>query len=312
MDDYFYPYPSYNDGKDFPDEKSWLSYLSNGGKLAKADWRRENVNIFIKHLYKAVKDLKPHVKFGVSPFGIWRPHFPSSIRGFDQYNQLYADARLWLNEGWLDYLTPQLYWPVNQIPQSFPVLLGWWIDENKKNRHIWPGINIGRLPGAVGVDEAINQIMITRGMCRNDPGHVLWHVGVLQSDTLLTRSLLTGPYKHQALIPATSWLTDQTPKMPKVECTTMGDTLSVSWQSEQSSLIANWVVYARYAHRWKYKILNRDAAGVRWPCYEEHPIISPDSVQTTATTHSLQEIIVTAINRTGLESNKQTVWKKEH
>ena len=100
--------------------------------------------------------------------------------------------------------------------------------------------------------------------------------------------------------------------MPKVEWSTKGDTLSVSWQSEQSSLIANWVVYARYAQRWKYKILNRDAAGVRWPCYEEHPIISPDSVQTAVTTHSLQEIIVTAISRTGLESNKQTVWKKEH
>jgi len=140
---------------------------------------------------------------------------------------------------------------------------------------------------------------------------VLWHVGVLQSDTLLTRSLLTGPYKHQALIPTTSWLTDQIPETPKVKCTTMDDTLSVSWQSEQSGLIANWVVYARYAQRWKYNILNRDAENVEWPFYEEHPIISPDSVQTAATTPSLQEIIVTAISRTGLESNKQTVWKKE-
>jgi len=311
MDDYFYPYPSYNDGKDFPDETSWQSYLSKGGKLTKADWRRENVNLFIKHLYRAVKDLKPHVKFGVSPFGIWRPYFPSSIRGFDQYNQLYADARLWLNEGWIDYWTPQLYWPVNQIRQSFPVLLGWWIDENKKNRHIWPGINIGRLRDTTGVDEAINQIMITRGMCRTDPGHVLWHAGILQSDTLLTRALRTGPYKNPALVPPSGWLADQRPRSPKVECITRGDTLSVSWQSEQSGLIANWVVYARYGQDWKYKILNRGAKSVGWPVKEVNPFFLPDSTQTEPASYALQELIVTCVSRTGLESTKQTVWKKE-
>jgi len=106
FDDYFYPYPSYNNNKDFPDNKSWNQYKINGGKLSRGDWRRENVNTFIKRLYGAIKDEKPHVKFGLSPFGIWRPNNPLAIEGFDQYNQLYADAKLWLNEGWIDYMTP--------------------------------------------------------------------------------------------------------------------------------------------------------------------------------------------------------------
>jgi len=122
FDDYFYPYPSYNKDEDFPDNNSWKKYLENGGSLSRGDWRRESVNIFIERLYKGIKREKHHVKFGLSPFGIWRPHYPESIRGFDQYEKLYADARLWLNEGWIDYFTPQLYWTINKIPQSFPVL----------------------------------------------------------------------------------------------------------------------------------------------------------------------------------------------
>ncbi|MFA5806505.1 MAG: family 10 glycosylhydrolase, partial [Melioribacteraceae bacterium] len=124
FDDYFYPYPSYNNDEDFPDEESWKNYLNNGGDLSKADWRRENINVFIQRVYKGIKEIKPNVKFGLSPFGIWRPQHPESIEGFDQYDKLYADAKLWINEGWVDYWAPQLYWKINTIPQSFPILLG--------------------------------------------------------------------------------------------------------------------------------------------------------------------------------------------
>ena len=127
FDDYFYPYPSYNRNADFPDSASWAAYQQSGGKLSRGDWRREAVNVFIENLYKKIKAEKPYVKFGLSPFGIWRPGYPESISGFDQYDQLYADASLWLNKGWIDYFTPQLYWPINRMAQSFPVLLGWWV-----------------------------------------------------------------------------------------------------------------------------------------------------------------------------------------
>ena len=116
FDDYFYPYPGYNGDEDFPDTESRTKYVKNGGSLSIGDWRRESVNTFIKDVYSAIKAEKPHVKFGLSPFGIWRPGYPASVEGFDQYEVLYADAKKWLNEGWVDYFTPQLYWPVNQIP----------------------------------------------------------------------------------------------------------------------------------------------------------------------------------------------------
>ncbi|MCB0562519.1 MAG: family 10 glycosylhydrolase, partial [Phaeodactylibacter sp.] len=163
FDDYFYPYPDYNNGDDFPDDASWAEYRQKGGKLSRGDWRRESVNAFIRNLYKAIKAEKPYVKFGLSPFGIWRPGNPPSIQGFDQYDQLYADAKLWLNKGWIDYFTPQLYWTINRIPQSYPVLLNWWAGENAKKRHLWPGIRISRDTLPDKVNETVNQIMITRG-----------------------------------------------------------------------------------------------------------------------------------------------------
>jgi uncharacterized lipoprotein YddW (UPF0748 family) len=78
-----------------------------------SDWRRENVNRFVERLYAEIKRQDPRVKFGVSPFGIWRPGHPAQIRGLDAYEEIFADARKWLSHGWLDYCTPQLYWPID-------------------------------------------------------------------------------------------------------------------------------------------------------------------------------------------------------
>ena len=110
------------------------------GKLSRDDWRRHAVNEFVRRQYEEVKKIKPHVKVGISPFGIWRPGHPAGIAGFDQYAKLYADAKLWLNEGWVDYFTPQLYWPIGQEKQSFPRLLGWWAKENTRGRHVWTAL----------------------------------------------------------------------------------------------------------------------------------------------------------------------------
>ena len=110
--------------------------------------------------------MKPWVRFGVSPFGIWRPGYPSSVRGFDQYSKLYADARKWLNEGWVDYFTPQLYWAVDRPEQSYPVLLEWWAQQNLKGRHLWPGNYTGKVgftnSSAWRTDEILEQIRLTR------------------------------------------------------------------------------------------------------------------------------------------------------
>ncbi len=254
FDDYFYPYPSYNNNKDFPDDESWQAYQESGGKLSRGDWRRESVNIFIERLYKGIKSEKSHVKFGLSPFGIWRPYNPPAITGFDQHNELYADARLWLNKGWVDYYSPQLYWPVNQLPQSYPLLLGWWKEENLKGRHIWPGISIGRFQGDRAIDETINQIMIARGMVPASPGVVHWSIGPLLFSPDLVKAISDGPYKREALVPASPWLDNKPPVPPEVNISLEKNLLNISWSHEDPDDIARWVVYYKYGTLWDHTI----------------------------------------------------------
>ncbi|WP_026836842.1 glycoside hydrolase family 10 protein [Gillisia sp. JM1] len=256
FDDYFYPYASYNKGQDFPDSESYQAYLKTGGKLTKPDWRRDEVNGFVERIYKDIKAEKPEVKFGISPFGIWRPGFPKSISGLDQYNELYADAKLWLNKGWIDYFTPQLYWKINQTAQSFPVLLGWWESENTEKRHLWPGINIDFGGDTKNVDETINQIMLTRGMLPDSKGAVHWSIGSLLKYPIISKGLIDGPYKNEALIPASPWLNKKSPAAPKTQIISEGGKINIAWEKADTQEISNWVVYYKYASSWEYKILS--------------------------------------------------------
>ncbi len=145
FDDYFYPYPSYADGAPFPDSASWARAQTNGWTGSRDDWRRHNVNRLVERVYRSVKDEKPHVKFGISPFGIWRPDHPPGTQGFDAYAALYADARKWLRNGWVDYVTPQLYYRLDQYGYSYPEMLRWWIEQNEQDRHVWPGLYTSRV-----------------------------------------------------------------------------------------------------------------------------------------------------------------------
>ena len=144
IDDYFYPYPVKSpQGVDlpFPDEPSWQRYLASGGRLARDDWRRDNVDRLIERLYREIHATKPWVRFGVSPFGLPRPdRRPAGISGFSQYDTLYADVERWWQQGWMDYLAPQLYWPIGQAAQAFEVLLQVWRAGNEQQRHLWPGL----------------------------------------------------------------------------------------------------------------------------------------------------------------------------
>jgi uncharacterized lipoprotein YddW (UPF0748 family)/predicted glycoside hydrolase/deacetylase ChbG (UPF0249 family) len=316
MDDYFYPYPSYNKNKDFPDDSSWAHYQKNDGTLSREDWRRESVNIFIKRLYLGIKEIKPYVKFGLSPFGIWRPNHPESIRGFDQYDQLYADAKLWFNEGWIDYWTPQLYWPVNQIAQSYPVLLGWWTEQNTKNRHLWPGISIGRIKGEKGADETINQIMITRGMTPESPGNVHWSIAPLITNGDLRDGLLFGPYKNPALVPASPWLDNSRPEPPQVIHHIQQDDLVVSWRQNASDDVFRWVVYYKYANNWAYKILSRKKRSVTIPYFYERSQAGQKSSnkmigKIRGSLDPLSAVAVSAVDRVGNESKLTMVDPKK-
>jgi uncharacterized lipoprotein YddW (UPF0748 family) len=199
MDDYFYPYPETDAAMretPFPDDESWTAYEKTGGKLDRDDWRRDAVNRFVKALYEEVHKAKPWVKVGISPFGIWRLGNPPSVQGFDQYGKLYADARLWLNEGWVDYFTPQLYWAIGAEKQSYPKLLEWWANENTKGRHLWVGNNAGRH----SPEEISNQVKLTREVA----GGNVWF-----SEKSLRRAkaeALAELYAEKAKVPETPWL----------------------------------------------------------------------------------------------------------
>ncbi|MCW3087107.1 MAG: hypothetical protein JWQ78_493 [Sediminibacterium sp.] len=289
FDDYFYPYPSYNGGEDFPDDQSWAAYQSAGGKLSRGDWRRESVNTLIARLYKEIKAEKKHVKFGLSPFGIWRPGYPESVQGFDQYDQLYADAKLWLNKGWLDYFSPQLYWPINRIPVSFPVLLGWWSGENTLNRHLWPGISVGGDSSARNVNEILSQVMITRGMLPRSKGVVHWSISSLTKNPNMAKALLDGPYKPDALVPPSPWLDNQAPAPPQAAIESQPEEVKVQWTHADEKDIFRWVVYAQYGASWTYTILNRN----------DRFLVLP---RNTSEKNSLRQVAVTAIDRSGNES----------
>jgi uncharacterized lipoprotein YddW (UPF0748 family) len=288
FDDYFYPYPSYNGDADFPDSASWTAYVASGGNLSKGDWRRNSVNEFIQQVYTNIKAEKPYVKFGLSPFGTWRPGYPSIAEGLDQYNQLYADARLWLNNGWIDYFTPQLYWKISSQTLSFPVLLGWWMGENKMDRHLWPGLNVGADTTAANTTEVINQIMITRGMLAKSNGGVHWSIGSLTKDARLAKAVIDGPYKKQALVPASTWLDKEAPEPPQVTAVTIDDSLRINFTHRNESDVFHYVVYYQYGDKWSYIILNR---GDRTA-----------SLNLIVGKTKLNAIAVTAVDRTGNES----------
>jgi uncharacterized lipoprotein YddW (UPF0748 family) len=128
FDDFFYPYPEA--GQDFGDAASFAAY---GQKFAnKGDWRRDNVNTFVREMYERIKALKPWVKFGISPFGIWRNSTTdptgSATRGLQSYDEIYADTRAWVKQRWLDSISPQLYWNIGFERADYAVLLRWWTD----------------------------------------------------------------------------------------------------------------------------------------------------------------------------------------
>ncbi len=182
LDDYFYPYPSrdYPSGS-FPDGAFYARY---GGHTDVGDWRRNNINELIKELSDTIRETRSGVLFGVSPFGIYSKGYPSNVTaGLDQYRQLYADPVAWLKNGWVDYLSPQLYWR-DKSPQSFSALLEWWrgSEANPREIPIYPSIALDRLGGSYGwpSSEIAAQLTIEHSTRpRSSGGFILWNVGPL-------------------------------------------------------------------------------------------------------------------------------------
>jgi len=236
IDDYFYPYP---EGKQFADDASYAKYTKGGGKLPRTAWRRMHVDDYVQKLYELVHSEKPHVAVGISPFGIARPGVPKGTSaGVDQYEQLAADVVTWLQNGWLDYLSPQLYWPIDRPAQSFPVLLDYWRAQNTKKRMLWPGLGTYRMAGKekdYRATELRDVITLTRNGDAS-PGHVHYSFKSLRADTPnVAGALRGGLYREPALVPAMPWLGGKKPAVAtgKIEDGEGGKV--VTWQAGEDA-----------------------------------------------------------------------------
>jgi len=258
FDDYFYPYPIKDSAEqkvDFPDEPSWQCYLAGGGALSRADWRRDNVDRFLERVYREVHQAKPQVRVGVSPFGLPRPdRRPPGVTGFSQYDELYAHAERWLEQGWLDYFVPQLYWRTDSPAQPFGPLLDTWRAGNPKGRPIWPGLFTSRIAAAEPwpVGEITGQIQLTRQR-GGEPGHAHFSMVALLKDYGGIRQRLLEAYAGPALVPAAPWLPGTAPARPTVRLLQQpGDaaTLRVERTSADGDLLL--AVWARYGRVWRF------------------------------------------------------------
>ena len=298
IDDYFYPYPeSTKRGREipFPDEPSWQRYRKGGGTLARDDWRRQNVDLLVQALHEGIHQVKPWVRFGVSPFGIWRPGYPAQVRGFDAYQKLYADARKWLHEGWVDYFTPQLYWPTTKVAQAYPALLQWWVEENTQARHLWPG-NFSSRAGASGgsafpVSELVEQIRVTREQ-PGATGNVHFSMkSFLQNQAGMNDALKEGPYASLALVPATPWLRAIAPPVPAITVTSRRSGTSLALGTVGKTAAPwQWLVQVRTADGWTSRVL----AGTQ-------------TTMSLAMEPAPTQVTVRALNRVGVESEPATL-----
>lgn len=259
FDDYFYPYPEKDErGRPlpFPDGSSWRQYQDGGGRLGREDWRRENVNLFILRISQSIKAVKPWVKFGIAPFGIWRPGHPPQVNGLDAYDQLYADARKWLRDGWVDYLAPQLYWGEERRETSFSALLSWWTEQNTHHRHLWPGLDISRVGRSRTPEEIADQVRTTRAKAGAD-GNILWGAGALTENRRgLADVLARHVYAQRALTPAYPWLDQERPGRPQLSAKAReSGEVTVTCRPTGSEPIAWWVVQARVGDAWTTTVL---------------------------------------------------------
>lgn len=296
IDDYFYPYPiprpgAAGDSKemlDFPDEPSWNLYRAGGGKLGRTDWRRENVNRLVEQLHHAIHGIKPRVLFGVSPFGVGRPdRRPPGITGFSQYDQLYAEVEHWLEEGWLDYLAPQLYWPPDQKGQDFSVLLDYWAKQNTAKRHLWPGLftsSINDTPKSWSVADITQEIGATRAN-RAAGGQIHFSMIALMQDRRgISTALQHGAYADDALVPATPWLDAVPPPAPKVKQLRDGRMQIVPGPGGAA---ANFAIWLRRGTGWRFSV---QPAG-----------------ETLIDAAGADAVVVSAVDRLGNESGRVAV-----
>lgn len=220
FDDYFYPYPA--NKKEFPDDKSYAKY---GRGIDRGDWRRQNVDKLIEMVHKSIRAKKPWVRFGISPFGIWRNKKSdprgSDTNGLENYDGLYADVLMWAEKGWIDYLLPQLYWELEHKAASYLVLVDWWAQAVDPKCQLYIGQDVERTMTKpdIGDSSDPNQLDHKMRLTRQSPsidGNCWWPAYYVTKNLGGVADSLAAKYQSTiALVPAYEEISDEIPAAVK-------------------------------------------------------------------------------------------------
>lgn len=210
FDDYFYPYPQA--GVVFQDSATFANYPN--GFTNKDDWRRNNVNLLIQMLSDSIKSVKPYVKFGISPFAIWKNQssdpLGSATAGFESYSGIYADSRKWMQQGWLDYINPQIYWYIGYSIAAYDVLVEWW-SNNYFGKHFYTG-NAAYKIGSSSPSAWLNPSEMPNQVRLNRTNEAVKGMNFFSSKSITNNllgiqdSLRNNLFKYPALVPVMKWI----------------------------------------------------------------------------------------------------------
>ncbi len=240
FDDYFYPYTEkgekLNDYDQFAAEPRGFDNIE--------DWRRNNVSQLIEQVSKSIKGVKPYVRFGIGPFGVWRNSDRDPINGSETragitcYDDLYADVLLWMKSGWIDYVAPQLYWSTGFSPAEYTKLVDWWSKHTYgKQLYIGQaaykvGTNANNDPNWMQPGQLAQQIRFNRGY-PNVQGSIYYSARKLMQNPLGIRdTLISTLYNTVALVPGMPTLSKIPPATPQI-CNVAGSptTVKLAWNT---------------------------------------------------------------------------------
>lgn len=220
FDDYFYPYPI--DTLVFEDDLTFEKY--GQGFASKADWRRHNINELIRRLSDSIKAAKPTVRFGISPMGVWRNNdrdpLGSATQAASSYDDLYADIVKWLDNKWIDYVVPQLYWHIGHKRADYATLLEWWSGV-ASGRHLYIGQAVFNLNEEAYYKEwrSLDEMQKQLAMSRENPavsGNVFFSSQTFRKNPMqISEYLQQNFYRYPALVPSMPWI-DSVPPQPPV------------------------------------------------------------------------------------------------
>ena len=233
MDDYFYPYPAA--GMPFPDDNSFRKYGKKYKEERRGDWRRENVNLLVKELKQTISTTKPWVRFGISPFGIYRNNKNSkngsATNGLQNYDDLYADVIHWTKKGWIDYNIPQIYWEIGHSAADYITLALWW-NQHTYKEHLYIGQDVARTMKA---DQLTTKMKYERSLPQVK-GNCFWPANeILWNNKGIADSLKQNYHRYPALIPAYTNMSKKKPEEIKeiiMTPTTKG--VQLSWETKQN------------------------------------------------------------------------------